>query len=331
MNDRVGSGVAAGTVTLAECHDCGLRQAVGPLPPHAVARCGRCGALMRGHSALEACLALALAGLVLMLIANFMPFLSMRMAGRVEDASLWTGAVALGADGLWPLTVLILTLTIVTPSLKLGAYAYVLLGLRLRRPPPGMVKVLRWLDELHPWAMVEVYMLGMFVAYVRLANSATVVLGFAVYALAALMVVMAAMDALVDYDDLWEEFERKGLVRLPPPTPGAPLVRCATCNYMAPWSGRPAPCPRCGARVRARKHDSFGRCWALIIAAAILYLPANVFPIMTVISFGSGSPDTILSGVQHLVRAGEWPLALLVFFASITVPVLKSSASPFCW
>jgi paraquat-inducible protein A len=102
-------------------------------------------------------------------------------------------------------------------------------------------------------------------------------------------------------------------------------MRCGNCNLLAPWHGHPAPCPRCGARIDPRKRDSFVRCWALVIAAAILYLPANIFPIMTLRSFGTGSPDTILSGVEHLIRAGEWPLALLVFFASITVPVLKIS------
>ncbi len=149
------------------------------------------------------------------------------------------------------------------------------------------------------------------------------VLGPAVYALAALMLVMAAMDAMVDYEDLWDEVVRARLVTLPARVPGQPLARCQTCNYMAPWHGPDTSCPRCGAWVERRRPNSFARSWALIIAAAILYLPANLFPIMTVISFGTGSPDTIFSGVVHLLRVGEWPLAALVFFASITVPVLK--------
>jgi paraquat-inducible protein A len=313
----------AGGSSLAECPDCGLRHRLAPLPRTAVARCRRCGALLRSHSSLDACLALALTGLVLIVLANVMPFMSLRMAGRVEDASLASGAITLAREDLWPLAVLILLVTVVMPALKLGAMAYGLLGLRLSRPPRNLVVVLRWLDRLRPWAMIEVYMLGICVAYVRLADSATVVLGIAVYALAALMFVMAAMDALVDYDDLWAEVERKGLVTLPPRTPGQRLTRCGNCNFLAPWSGRAAACPRCGARIETRKPNSFARCWALVIAAAILYLPANLFPIMTVISFGKGAPDTILSGVEHLIRVGEWPLALLVFFASITVPVLK--------
>lgn len=89
-----------------------------------------------------------------------------------------------------------------------------------------------------------------------------------------------------------------------------------------PQKGR-AICPRCGAPLWRRKPNSLARTWALVIAASILYVPANIYPIMTVISFGKGEPDTIISGVQSLMASGMWPLAVLVFFASITVPLLK--------
>ena len=75
--------------------------------------------------------------------------------------------------------------------------------------------------------------------------------------------------------------------------------------------------------MHRRKPDSIARTWALVVTAAILYIPANVLPVMTVIYFGRGEPDTILSGVKQLIGAGMCPVALLVFFASITVPVLK--------
>ncbi len=84
-----------------------------------------------------------------------------------------------------------------------------------------------------------------------------------------------------------------------------------------------AICPRCEAHVHLRKPNSISRTWALLIAAYILYVPANLLPVMTVISFGKGEADTILSGVKELIHAGMLPIALLVFFASITVPVLK--------
>jgi len=105
------------------------------------------------------------------------------------------------------------------------------------------------------------------------------------------------------------------------------LINCTTCFQVSRIglmpNKRSAFCPRCGAELCRRKPNSLARTWALVIAASILYIPANVYPIMTVISFGKGEPDTILSGVQSLMASGMWPLAILVFFASITVPLIK--------
>ncbi|MCA9497728.1 MAG: paraquat-inducible protein A [Nitrospirales bacterium] len=105
------------------------------------------------------------------------------------------------------------------------------------------------------------------------------------------------------------------------------LISCHACHQLSPippLSGEGvAICPRCEAPLHLRKPNSISRTWALLIAAYILYIPANLLPVMTVISFGKGEADTILSGVKELIHAGMLPIALLVFFASITVPVLK--------
>nr|WP_178117737.1 paraquat-inducible protein A [Pseudomonas sp. R5(2019)] len=82
-------------------------------------------------------------------------------------------------------------------------------------------------------------------------------------------------------------------------------------------------CSRCGAMVHARRPNSIIRTWALLITAAILYIPANVLPIMTVSTLGQGSPDTIMSGVITLIHHGMYPIAAVVFVASILVPTFK--------
>ncbi|RON46420.1 paraquat-inducible protein A [Pseudomonas frederiksbergensis] len=82
-------------------------------------------------------------------------------------------------------------------------------------------------------------------------------------------------------------------------------------------------CNRCGALVHARRPNSLMRTWALLVTAAILYIPANVLPIMTVSSLGKGDPSTIMSGVIQLVQHGMIPIAAVVFIASILVPTFK--------
>ena len=101
----------------------------------------------------------------------------------------------------------------------------------------------------------------------------------------------------------------------------AGLLACTVCHLLSPdGTGN---CPRCGAALHSRKPDSIARSWALMIAAAIFYIPANLLPMTTVTSLGMVQSDTIMSGVVYFVQSGSWPIALVIFIASIFVPLLK--------
>jgi paraquat-inducible protein A len=109
----------------------------------------------------------------------------------------------------------------------------------------------------------------------------------------------------------------------------AALARCHDCGLLArPPAGAHghALCPRCGAALHARKVQSLQRTWALVISAAICYVPANVLPVMTVTSLGTPQSDTIMSGVIYFLTHGDWPLALIIFTASVVVPLAKIAA-----
>ncbi len=108
----------------------------------------------------------------------------------------------------------------------------------------------------------------------------------------------------------------------------AGLIGCPVCHLLSPApspgaTAGPAKCPRCGAALHSRKPDSITRTWALVIAAAIFYIPANLLPMTTVTSLGMVQSDTIMSGVIYFVQSGSWPIALVIFIASIFVPLLK--------
>jgi paraquat-inducible protein A len=179
--------------------------------------------------------------------------------------------------------------------------------------------------------MVEVYLLGLMVAYVKLDRLVHLELGAAAYALCALMLTMVAADATLDRQLVWEalEHQRRHDAResAGPPSRAEASIGCELCGFLAtPWAGCPARCARCGARLRRRKPDSVGRTCALLAAAAILYAPANIYPVLTVTQLGAGVPSTILGGVLDLLSSGMYPLAALVFCASIVVPMLKLMA-----
>lgn len=103
------------------------------------------------------------------------------------------------------------------------------------------------------------------------------------------------------------------------------MIGCRSCHQLcrAPDAGAIMTCPRCGARLHHRKPHSIHRTWALVIAAFVFYIPANVLPITTVVSLGKAQSDTIMSGVIYFIHSGMWPIALVIFVASVFVPLLK--------
>lgn len=103
----------------------------------------------------------------------------------------------------------------------------------------------------------------------------------------------------------------------------AGLINCHSCGLLHKASQVHDHCHRCGASLHLRKPDSLSRTWAYLLAAYILYIPANVLPVMTTTSLGSVQSNTILSGVNYLLVSGSWLLALIIFIASVFVPVLK--------
>lgn len=105
----------------------------------------------------------------------------------------------------------------------------------------------------------------------------------------------------------------------------AGLVCCETCDLVVRPVDRahPGHCPRCGSELEWRRPASIERTWALVVAAAICYLPANLLPVLETTTLGSTEPDTIMGGVVLLWQTGSWPLALIVLVASVMVPLGK--------
>jgi paraquat-inducible protein A len=250
--------------------------------------------------------------------------LTVSRAGQTHLADLFTGPLGLERTGWWELSAVVVFTTFAAPLAKVLAMIAVLVGVQFREPPGGLRGLFAWVERLRPWSMIEVYLLAVFVAYVRLGALAQIELGPALYALAALMLTMVAADVTLDSEAVWEALDRRHWQAVRQGwQPGTPRrLGCTTCRFVT-RTVPGEPCPRCGFRLHARKPNSIARTWALGLAALILYIPANAYPVLTFTEFGSGQPSTILGGVRELLEAGMWPLAALVFFASVVVPGMK--------
>lgn len=192
--------------TYIACHDCDLLHRREPLPPAGVATCSRCGAVLyrNRRNSLDRTLAMAVCGLILFIIANFAPFLTLKFEGQVQETNLITGVMELYRQGMVPIALLVLATGIVFPLVELIGLIYLLLPLKLERMPWGIVGIFRMIRSLQPWGMTEVFLLGILVSIVKLAGMATVIPGAALYAFLALIFVVAAIAASFNPDVVWE-------------------------------------------------------------------------------------------------------------------------------
>jgi paraquat-inducible protein A len=316
---------------LRECMGCGLFQVVPELGPDMHSQCLRCGTLLRRtrHNPLDRGLALNVAALVLYVIVWTAMLMKVSTAGIVHESTLASGPLELVRQGLWPLAVAVVFTTGLAPLGKFAGAIYVLVGLRLQRPLPNLRGVFLFARKISIWSMLEVLLLGVFVAYTKLGDIVQMDIGPAVYALGLLTIVVVWADTVLEPGAVWEAIEHTGQTHAPIAEP-RPLafrpgaIGCEACGMVSvPAHHDDAHCPRCGSALHARKPDSLNRTWAFVIAAAIFYIPANYYPVLTVIQSGAGAPSTILGGVEELLASQMYPLALLVFFASILVPVFK--------
>ena len=195
--------------TLIACHDCDLIHRVRPIPDGAVAKCLRCGAVLyrQKRNSLDRTLALTLAGLILYVVANTFPFLAFDMQGQVTQTTLITGVVDLWQQEMPGLAILVLLTSIIAPGLQLFGLLYVLVPLRLDRVPHRLPQVFRFVHDLQPWGMMEVFLLGILVSVVKLAGMATIVPGLAIWSFGVLIVVLAAAAASLDPREVWKRVE----------------------------------------------------------------------------------------------------------------------------
>ena len=197
------------TTELIACHDCDLLQRCVALPAGGVAHCVRCQATLYSEkrNGLDRTLALTIAGLVLFVVANLFPFLSFKMQGSVTETTLASGVFALHSQGMWAIAGLVLLTTILAPLVQLSLLLWVLLPIKLERRIALQTGAFRALRRVQPWSMMEIFLIGILVSLVKLADMAELVPGLALWAFALLIIVLAGAGASLEPRTVWRRLE----------------------------------------------------------------------------------------------------------------------------
>ncbi|WP_315900978.1 paraquat-inducible protein A [Halomonas sp. DP8Y7-3] len=315
---------------LRACHECDWVMALPPLSPGEEADCVRCGHdLVKRHAfPAQRSLALAISALVAMAAALAFPFIGFRAKGVGNEIEVAQTATQMLEHHQPIVAMMVLMSIIVLPALYLITVVYLQLSLTLPRRLPYSRTLARGLSHIAPWLMADVFIVGTMVALIKVAGLAEITLGVSFWAFIIYAVLLLATTLSLDQDWLWFSLTGEPLApegtRTGATAASQGLTGCHTCGLINRLDrhghGR---CRRCGEKLHARRPRSLQTTWALLLTAAVLYIPANVYPIMYTTSLGSAEPQTIIGGVIYLVSHGSWPVALVIFVASVIVPIGK--------
>lgn len=196
--------------TLIACHECDLLQREVAAVPGARVRCARCGAVLYRvprPGDVERAIALLLGALVLFVIANTFPILTMEVQGSRTQASVLDAVRALWVDDRPLVSVLVLLTGFLLPLVQIAAMLGVLFPFWLGRRHRWLAPALRLVQAVGPWSMTEVFMLGVLVSLVKLAHMATIVPGVAMWAYFIMIFLLPAAATVIDTHSLWKRLE----------------------------------------------------------------------------------------------------------------------------
>ena len=193
------------------CHECDLLQEIPTLKNGEVAHCIRCGAtLKRFHNnSLDVSLALAITGFILFLVANMFPLLSLEALGIAQHGNLISATWALFDARMPFLGLLMLFTTVLFPLFSLLGTIYVLLSVRMGSLPPIIAPLFRFLRSTDAWGMLEIFLLALIVAAVKLVDITEVQVGISLYAFILLIITLTILSITLNPDDIWDPLKRK--------------------------------------------------------------------------------------------------------------------------
>lgn len=338
-NGRVSShgktcGPAVGATEWMLCPQCDLMTRLPAIPAGSKASCPRCHTTLTAHwrEPRRRPTGYALAALFMLLLANLFPFIDMHVAGISSQTSLMQIPRVMVSEDYRSLATLFLLFVQAIPAFCM--MSIILLVNAVRLPDRLRRWLARTLFQLRSWGMAEIFMAGVLVSMVKLMAYGDIGLKTSFWPWCLFCLLQLRAFQCVDRRWVWQH-----IASLPPlpdnMQPGISGLQqgvrsCPCCTAILPEEQR--RCPRCGVNAAARRKQSLQWTMALLITSLLLYIPANLLPIMVTETLGTRHPSNIMAGVILLWSDGSYPVALVIFIASIMVPTLKMLAIGWlCW
>ncbi|MCG7367344.1 membrane integrity lipid transport subunit YebS [Pantoea sp. ACRSH] len=298
------------------CPQCDTLFSLPDVKSHQSAYCPRCHAqIISGRDwSMTRLTVMAAMIMVLMPFAFTLPLVDIRLLGMRINASLLGGVIQMAEQGNVLTASMVAFCTIGAPVALGAGIGYLTIGHRLGM---NLRPVLLMLEKVKEWVMLDIYLVGIAVASIKVQDYASLEVGYGLAAYLTLTLLSLLTLIHLNVEQLWEHFYPQKQYA----TARAELQVCLNCHNTGVPDAR-GRCPRCHTPLDFRRRHSLQKSWAALIASIVLLIPANLLPISVVYLNGSRREDTIFSGILGLA-SGNVPVAAVVFIASILVPFTK--------
>ncbi|MEN5016069.1 membrane integrity-associated transporter subunit PqiA [Erwinia sp. Eh17-17] len=316
------------------CPQCDLMTQLPDIRPGSKASCPRCHTTLQSNwvEPQKRPTAYAIAALFMLLLANLFPFINMHVAGLSSEITLTKIPQVMISDDYSSLATFFLLFVQGVPAFCMLVILLLMNDVPL---PTGLKRIMaRVLFQLKAWGMAEIFLAGVLVSFVKLMAYGDIGIGTSFIPWCLFCMLQLRAFQCIDRRALWLRIAPlPALPKAPQPAVSGlrqGLRSCACCTAVLP--GDTLECPRCGTHGHARRKHSLQWTMALLITSILLYIPANLMPIMITEALGNKITSTIMAGVILLWSDGSFPVALVIFIASIMVPTLKMMAIGWlCW
>ncbi|WP_285128176.1 membrane integrity-associated transporter subunit PqiA [Leclercia adecarboxylata] len=316
------------------CSQCDMLVALPVLEHGHKAACPRCGTTLttKWDAPRQRPTAYAIAALFMLFLSNLFPFIYMKVGGITSEVHLLEIPGVMFSEDYASLGTFFMLFVQIVPAFCL--MVILLLVNRVQMPMALKIRLARILFQLKSWGMAEIFLAGILVSFVKLMAYGDVGIGLSFIPWCLYCVLQLRAFQCVDRRWAWDDIAPAPVLpqTLKVGVPGIHqnLRLCSCCTAILPADQE--ICPRCETKGHVRRKNSLQWTMALLVTSIMLYLPANILPIMITNLLGDEMPSTIMAGVILLWGEGSYPVALVIFIASIMVPTLKMIAIAWlCW
>ncbi len=281
------------------CHECALSVSIPSLKIGQQACCPGCGfVLTQVHkNAILRIIALSISALIFLVPSISFDFISIESNGLENTFSISQSFSILFENNYLALAILELVTVFIIPVVILVGLLYLLIPLSRGKAPPYALVIMRLVFKLMPWAMVEIFLIGVLVSLIKIVAFADIEIGQSFISFILFSLCLTIVNLHIDKHQLADLLIRTSDKVIDP----------ATLSHSRPIN----------------RSLSIQNTWALLITAIIVFIPANVLPIMHTELLGKSDPSTIIGGVFLLWELKSYPIAIIIFIASVVVPVVK--------